>query len=347
MATDAEGGQEVGAEGAEGAEQPAALTAVVTATAEEDGVTYAYLRVEDHPEGAEGGKAEQSSKEGFAVMEEGREDDEAGNTTTTVFMEASEEAPSQEQYLLQSHEEYRSDLLHSMLSPDDSPSSCLDFPVFCRDGVGWSSRLLLSAMSPMLREALSGAGADEGGQSCLILPDVDRAEFLTFSRALFAKRGDASLDFLVLIKNAEILGANLVSFSNNAHSHNAFPKRLFGAFPEHDDGLAAAVAAAPFRRLQRAPHQPGGAGEASLRAGVRRRCLAVVLLRCRLGFDGLVCRRGEADSGAALSGDVSYLPEGPSGRGESQTTPRHHARRKAACDSHQVSLLHPKLYCTV
>jgi hypothetical protein len=50
----------------------------------------------------------------------------------------------------------------------------------------------------------------DSGNSCLVLPELTRLEFSTFHNALFASEGDLSLDFFVLIKVAEVLGAELV-----------------------------------------------------------------------------------------------------------------------------------------
>ncbi len=141
-------------------------------------------------------------------------------TETTLVVETApveegeaESAPTQPQplYLLQSPPSYKLELLNAMHGSSSTGGGLLDFPVFCRDGLAWSSRLLLTAMSPMLREALSGAGADQGAESCIVLPDVSRAEFNAFAMAVFAREGDDSLDFLVLIKVAETIGAQIVS----------------------------------------------------------------------------------------------------------------------------------------
>ena len=46
-----------------------------------------------------------------------------------------------------------------------------------------------------------------------MLPAITRVEFTTFHNALFAAENDASLDFVTLIKVAEALGSELVSYS--------------------------------------------------------------------------------------------------------------------------------------
>ena len=43
-----------------------------------------------------------------------------------------------------------------------------------------------------------------------MLPDLSRSEFLAFQSSLFAAKGDESLDFITLIKVAELIGADLV-----------------------------------------------------------------------------------------------------------------------------------------
>ncbi len=205
-------------------EEEEVTTTTLAAVVDNDGITYTYVPVQEQDIVEAGVKRKEDQVEGdkttdvamaeIAVTtgEEGEEDREAkqaASMTMTTTLLVDDPPPL---YLLQSHPEYKWDLLHSMLDLDTS-GCALDFPVFCGDGVAWSSRLLLAAMSPMLKEALSGA--EQGtGESCLVLPDVTRAEFTTFSRALFAQKGDKSLDFLVLIKIAETLGAHIVSKTN-------------------------------------------------------------------------------------------------------------------------------------
>ena len=94
----------------------------------------------------------------------------------------------------------------------------LDLPVFCRDGVAWSSRLVVASMSPMLREALSSAGPDEGAESCLVLPEVSRAEFCAFSKAVFADETDESLDFVAVVKVAEVVGAIMLELPQRSEA---------------------------------------------------------------------------------------------------------------------------------
>ena len=53
------------------------------------------------------------------------------------------------------------------------------------------------------------------GGSCLVLPAITHVEFTTFHNALFAAENDASLDFVTLIKVAEALGVELVSYSTS------------------------------------------------------------------------------------------------------------------------------------
>lgn len=84
--------------------------------------------------------------------------------------------------------------------------------------VCWSNRLLLTAMSPMIKSLMSGLASDPSHvDTCLIIPELKRVEFMTFHRALFAGENDTQLDFFVLIKVAEILGCELVSAPDLAH----------------------------------------------------------------------------------------------------------------------------------
>ena len=69
----------------------------------------------------------------------------------------------------------------------------------------------MMAMSPMLKSLILGLGTDSSNiETCLILPELKKLEFMTFHRALFAGENDTNLDFFVLIKVAEILGCELV-----------------------------------------------------------------------------------------------------------------------------------------
>ena len=78
-----------------------------------------------------------------------------------------------------------------------------------------------------------------------MLPAITHVEFTTFHNALFAAENDASLDFVTLIKVAEALGAELVSYSipQNGNRHLglhtplALPQTLTTEF-ENDENEA-------------------------------------------------------------------------------------------------------------
>ena len=73
---------------------------------------------------------------------------------------------------------WRSDLLQ------DIHSSCNDmfsYPVFCRDGVFWSNKLLLAAVSKMMAVAISTSDPE----SCLVIPDLSRHDLKHFYDTVF------------------------------------------------------------------------------------------------------------------------------------------------------------------
>ena len=121
--------------------------------------------------------------------------------------ETRNEAP-QQLYLLQTPSNYKMDLLHAIRSCVSD--KLFDFPVFCADGVVWSNKLLLTAASKVVRTALLDVA--DPSEACLIVPEVNKMEFTSFHNAMFAEEEDSSLDFLTLIKVAEVLGAELVSY---------------------------------------------------------------------------------------------------------------------------------------
>ena len=55
------------------------------------------------------------------------------------------------------------------------------FPVFCRDGVFWTSKLLLASVSGMVAEAISVSHSE----SCLVIPDISKHDLLQFYTAAF------------------------------------------------------------------------------------------------------------------------------------------------------------------
>ena len=62
----------------------------------------------------------------------------------------------------------------------DVGEDCLDFPIFCSDGIFWSNKVILASIAPFLKDSL-------GDESCLILPDFKVMEFSNFHSNLFDK----------------------------------------------------------------------------------------------------------------------------------------------------------------
>ncbi len=85
----------------------------------------------------------------------------------------------------------------------------MDLAVFCRDGVAWTSRLIMASVSPMLLEALSSSDSSDG--ACLVLPDVSKLEFSSFHKALFAGADASDKEQAVLAKVADLIGSRLES----------------------------------------------------------------------------------------------------------------------------------------
>ena len=111
-------------------------------------------------------------------------------------------------YLIQSPENYKLTLLQTMFRKE-SMNRFADLVVFCRDGVAWTSKLLMSASSTMVREAFSELDNLQNETSSLVLPDISQHEFNVFHEALFASVSDSKLDLVVVIKVAETLGVDL------------------------------------------------------------------------------------------------------------------------------------------
>lgn len=80
-----------------------------------------------------------------------------------------------------------------------------DLPIFCQDGVVWSSKLVLASASGFIKDLLLGVNED----TCLVLPFMTKDEFLTFQSALFSKDDTQSQDMLAVIKGCDMLGIDL------------------------------------------------------------------------------------------------------------------------------------------
>ena len=73
---------------------------------------------------------------------------------------------------------WRTDLLQDINS---SSNDMFSYPVFCRDGVFWSNKLLLAAVSKMMAVAISTSDPE----SCLVIPDLSRHDLKHFYDTVF------------------------------------------------------------------------------------------------------------------------------------------------------------------
>ena len=108
-----------------------------------------------------------------------------------------------------SSDSYKLDLLQRMFE-EQNMQSFSDLVVFCNDGVAWTSRLLMSAASEMVREVFSQLDNLQGESTSIILPDISKQEFNIFHEALFASVKDTKLDLVTVIKVAETLRVDLL-----------------------------------------------------------------------------------------------------------------------------------------
>ena len=113
--------------------------------------------------------------------------------------------------VIQSPESYKLDLLQRMIC-DENMQKFADLVVFCSDGVAWTSRLLMSAASEMIREAFSQLDILQGDTTSIVLPDITKQEFNIFHEALFASVKDLEdlKDSVTVIKVAETLRVDLL-----------------------------------------------------------------------------------------------------------------------------------------
>lgn len=89
--------------------------------------------------------------------------------------------------------------------------SFLDFPVFCNDGISWSSKVILASIYPTLKESL----VDD---SCLVLPDFSVKQFSKFHDSLLMKSPDVSLKEIISVARAfglQYSGPFLIDGTNN------------------------------------------------------------------------------------------------------------------------------------
>ena len=63
-----------------------------------------------------------------------------------------------------------------LLDIQSSSSECFEYPVFCKDGIFWASKLLLASVSRMIGVALEQSDAD----SSLVIPDLKRNDLEIF-----------------------------------------------------------------------------------------------------------------------------------------------------------------------
>ena len=108
-----------------------------------------------------------------------------------------------------SADSYKLDLLQRMFEGENMQSFA-DLVVFCNDGVAWTSRLLMSAASEMIREAYNQLDVLQGETTSIVLPDITKQEFNIFHEALFASVKDTKLDLVTVIKVAETLRVDLL-----------------------------------------------------------------------------------------------------------------------------------------
>jgi len=108
------------------------------------------------------------------------------------------EVVTQSNFSLEYGSSWVNDLLDGMLSDWNTTS---DFPVYCADGIAWSSRIIIGSLNAQLRNVLLEADED----SCLILPQVTKNEFDTFMEFILRKETEFSKEtVLVLIKVGEV-----------------------------------------------------------------------------------------------------------------------------------------------
>jgi hypothetical protein len=110
----------------------------------------------------------------------------------------------------QSPENYRREMLETFhWNLTRKGDRYADLAIFCSDGIAWSSKLLLSAASKFIRDLLLDVpGVDD---TCLVLPHLTKAEFMTFQETLFARENSEPTDMFSVIKGCEMLGIDLVS----------------------------------------------------------------------------------------------------------------------------------------
>ena len=113
-------------------------------------------------------------------------------------------------YLIQSPENYKITLLRAMFNVE-SMQKFADLAVFCCDGVTWTSKLLISASSWMLRDAFNQMDGFHQDTTCIMLPDITKNEFQIFHEALSSSVSNTKLDLVIVIKVAESLGVDLVN----------------------------------------------------------------------------------------------------------------------------------------
>ena len=132
----------------------------------------------------------------------------SGTQLTEQGISTALEGDEEASYLIQSPENYKLNLLQTMFKKENLQKFA-DLVVFCCDGVAWTSKLLLSASSIMIREAFGQLDRLQNETTCLVLPDITKKEFSIFHKALFTSVNDSKLDLVAVIKVAETLGVDL------------------------------------------------------------------------------------------------------------------------------------------
>jgi len=92
--------------------------------------------------------------------------------------------------------EYGKDWVEDVLVGISEVGSLRDYPVYCADGISWSNRLILGSLSAKLKTLMAAAGDD----SCLVVPQVTKDEFDTFTEYVLAKDAIAHINKDVMKK---------------------------------------------------------------------------------------------------------------------------------------------------
>ncbi len=128
------------------------------------------------------------------------------------------EDEDQSNYLIQPPDSYRRELLEII---EDNlykrSEKYADLAIFCSDGIVWTSKLVLASASAFVKELLLSVPSMD--DTCLVVPNMTKVEFLTFQSALFSKDDTQPSDMYSVIKGCQVLGIDLedqIDFVSNA-----------------------------------------------------------------------------------------------------------------------------------